>query len=132
MIVDKSEIEALKQQNTEPERAAAPTVPSASPDTPLVQPGKLTGEIQRLLRLRVPLIVRLAHRNMKIGEIRRLSLGAIIEFSRAVNEPLDLLINNQLIARGVAVRVGDRFGLRIQAIRNRADRIQAMGERHTS
>jgi flagellar motor switch protein FliN/FliY len=139
MIVDKAQIEALKRQAQRepngaqsPPSAAASDASAAGPSAPLIRPGRPAGKIQRILHLHLPVIVRLAQRRMTIGTIRRLSLGSIIEFTCNVDRPLDLMINNQLIGRGEAVRVGDRFGLRIFEIRDRADRIQAMGERRSN
>ncbi len=83
--------------------------------------------LARVLRLRVPVIVQLAQRRMPIASIRDLSVGAIIEFDKAVEEPLDLLISNHRIGHGIAVRVGERFGLRIGGIATKADRIRSLG-----
>lgn len=76
------------------------------------------GVEQRLRRLRVSLIAQLAARRMPLGRIRRISIGTILEFDRGIDEPLDLLANNQPIGRGEAVKVGENFGLRITEIRD--------------
>lgn len=128
MIVDQSEIEALLSQaqdlvnevgleETPPPVARPPArrVIDASP------------EIMRLLRLRVPVIVQLASRRMHIAEVRKISLGMIIEFNKAVDDPLDLLINNHPVGSGEAVKVGEHFGLRVSEIGDAAERIKSMG-----
>jgi flagellar motor switch protein FliN/FliY len=73
-------------------------------------------ELQRILRLQVPVIVKLAERRLAMSEVLRLGVGAIIEFSKANGEPLELLINNKAIGLGEAVKVGENFGLRITQI----------------
>ena len=65
------------------------------------------------MRLNVPVIVKLAERKLLLSEVMRLGTGAIIEFSKSNDEPLELLINNKPIGLGEAVKVGDKFGLRI-------------------
>jgi flagellar motor switch protein FliN/FliY len=64
---------------------------------------------------------------MSIGQVRKLSLGMIIEFHKPVGDPLDLLINNRPVGKGDAVKVGERFGLRVSEIGDAATRIRSMG-----
>jgi flagellar motor switch protein FliN/FliY len=137
MIVDQEEIEALLAQaeNLADEvdgaeggsgpALATPPPPKAPPPRPILN---VTPEVARLLKIRVPVIVRLAERRMTVSSARRLSLGMIIEFSKHVDDPLDLLINNHPIGKGETVKVGERFGLRISAIDDRAARIRSLGE----
>jgi len=73
-------------------------------------------ELSRILRLEVPIIVKLAERKLSINEVMRLGAGAIIEFLKSSEEPLQLLVNNKAIGLGEAVKVGENFGLRITQI----------------
>jgi flagellar motor switch protein FliN len=83
-------------------------------------------ELQRILRLEVPVIVKLAERKLSLSEVLRLGTGAIIEFFKSSEEPLELLINNKTIAVGEAVKVGENFGLRITQIGDVRQIIEAM------
>jgi len=74
------------------------------------------GELQRILRLQVPVIVKLAERKLQLSEVMRLGVGAIIEFIKSSDEPLELLINNKVIGIGEAVKVGENFGIRLKQI----------------
>ena len=65
-------------------------------------PPPTQAELQRILRLEVPVIVRLAERKLNMNEVMRLGVGAIIEFFKASDEPLELLINNKVIGAGAA------------------------------
>lgn len=85
-----------------------------------------TAEVQRILKLQVPIIVRLAEKVMPMGEVMRLAPGAIIEFSKSVSEPLELMINNKCIGTGQAVKVGEKFGLRIMNLSTISQVIKAM------
>jgi flagellar motor switch/type III secretory pathway protein FliN len=105
-----------------PAPAALDPVPVASVPAQAADPA-----LARVLRLRVPVIVRLAERRMPLALIRDLSVGVIIEFLKAVDEPLELFINNHPIGHGSAVRVGENFGLRIAEICTPADRIRSLG-----
>lgn len=84
-------------------------------------------ELQRILQLEVPVIVKLAERRLQMSEIMRLGVGAIVEFSKSSDEPLELMINNKTIAVGETVKVGENFGLRITQIGDVKQIIDAMG-----
>lgn len=58
---------------------------------------------------------------LKMGE------GYIIELDKLAGEPLDLYVNSRLIARGEAVMVGDKFGIRLTDVVSPADRIEQLG-----
>ena len=73
-------------------------------------------ELGRILRLEVPIIVKLAERKLNLSEVMRLGTGAIIEFIKSSNQPLELMVNNKVIGLGEAVKVGENFGLRITQI----------------
>jgi flagellar motor switch protein FliN/FliY len=110
-------------------RAPPPTVapPSDSTDEADAASDSPGSEINRILRLEVPVIVKLAERKLTMAEIMRLGPGAIIEFSKSSEEPLELLINNKTIGVGEAVKVGENFGLRITHIGDIKDVIRSMG-----
>jgi flagellar motor switch protein FliN len=97
---------------------AAPPKEIDLPDTP---------EIRRILQLYVPIIVRLAGKIMPLGEIMQLQPGAIIEFSKVIGEDLDLMINNKCIGGGQAVKVGEKFGLKVTQIATIDKMILALG-----
>jgi flagellar motor switch protein FliN/FliY len=84
-------------------------------------------ELQRILRLQVPVIVKLAERKLTLSEVMRLGPGAIIEFMKSNEEPLELLINNKTIGLGDAVKVGENFGLKINQIGDVKEVIRSMG-----
>jgi flagellar motor switch protein FliN/FliY len=50
---------------------------------------------------------------MRIAEVLGLAPGNILELSKAVGEPLDIYVNGQLLARGEAVVVGERYAVRV-------------------
>ena len=94
---------------------------------PAAIPAPAHAELQRILRLQVPVIVKLAQRKITMSEVLRLGVGAIIEFAKSSDEPMELLINNKPIAVGEAVKVGENFGLRITQIGDVKEVIRSMG-----
>ena len=85
------------------------------------------GELQRILKLQVPVIVKLAERRLLLSEVMRLGTGAIIEFAKSSEEPLQLLINNKVIGVGETVKVGENFGLRITQVGDVKQIIASLG-----
>ena len=98
-----------------------PVLRAAPPSSP--------SELRRILHLSVPVIVKLAERKLTLQEVMRLGPGAIIEFSKASDEPLELLINNKSIGLGDAVKVGENFGLKINQIGDVKEVIRSLGGR---
>jgi flagellar motor switch protein FliN/FliY len=84
-------------------------------------------EVQRILRLSVPVIVKLAERKILMSEVMRFGTGAIIEFSKSSEEPLELMVNNKSIAVGETVKVGENFGLRVTKIGDVKSVIRSLG-----
>jgi flagellar motor switch protein FliN len=58
---------------------------------------------------------------LKMGE------GYVIELDKLAGEPLDLYVNSRLIAKGEAVLVGDKFGIRLTDVVSTSDRIEKLG-----
>lgn len=82
--------------------------------------------IDQILKLEVPIVVRLGERLMSVNDVVSLLPGAILELPKKAEEELDLLVNNKQIATGAAVKVGENFGLRITFIGDAKDRILAL------
>ena len=91
-------------------------------------PAPTNRDLQRILRLQVPVIVKLAERKLAMAEGMRLGVGAIIEFGKSSDEPLELMINNRTIGVGETVKVGENFGLRLTQIGDVKQLIGALGK----
>ncbi len=87
----------------------------------------MSPEVKTILRLSVPVIVQVGHRSLPMGDVLSLGPGAILELNKASDRELDLLVNNKPIGTGVAVKVGENFGIKITSIGSPAQRIAAMG-----
>lgn len=73
----------------------------------------MSSNLDQIMKLDVPIIVRLAERQLPLGEVVRLVPGAIIELDKSSDGELDLLVNNRAIGSGTAVKVGENFGIRM-------------------
>ncbi len=88
-------------------------------------------DIETILKLQVPVIVQVGRRRMPLDDILALGPGAIVDLDRSSEEELDLLVNNKIIGRGVAVKVGENFGIRITRVDETSRRIHALGQSTT-
>jgi len=64
----------------------------------------------------VRLTVEIGRKAMRIAEILRLGPGSILELNKANGEPLEIYANDRLVARGEAVVVGERYGVRLTEV----------------
>ena len=62
-----------------------------------------------------------------LRDLLKMSEGYVIELDKLAGEPLDLYVNAKLIARGEAVMVGDKFGIRLTDVTSTCDRIEHLG-----
>jgi flagellar motor switch protein FliN/FliY len=80
-------------------------------------------KLDLLLDVPLELSVELGRARMSIQDLLNLSPGSVIELDKIAGEPLDLLVNGRLVARGEAVVVNDKFGVRITDIVSPSERI---------
>ena len=79
--------------------------------------------LDMLLDVPLDVSVELGRCRMTIQDLLALAPGAVIELDQVAGEPLDILINDRLVARGEAVVVNDKFGVRITDIVSPQERI---------
>jgi len=97
--------------------AAAAAAAQKSGNNDLDDPfDRLPNYIRSLLAVEVPVMVTLARKKQHVNEILELGVGSILKFDKSCDEALDLEVNGRPIARGEAVKVGDKFGLRLTSI----------------
>ncbi|MDZ7615470.1 MAG: FliM/FliN family flagellar motor C-terminal domain-containing protein, partial [Patescibacteria group bacterium] len=101
------------------EPAPAPAAKKPGASVPPAPKGRTTSVRElpiysrSLLRVKVPVVVTLAEKRQPVSRIVELGPGCIIQFDKSCEEMLDLHLGDRLIANGEAVKVGDKFGLRI-------------------
>ena len=96
-------------------------VPKSKPTKAGVPPN-----LDMVLDIRLVATARLGRVEMSIGDILSLGPGSIIQVGHLVDEPVELLVNDKLIARGDIVVVDEKFGLRITEIVSPKERIESL------
>jgi len=115
--VTAEEGEGVEAEGATPQEAVY--TPTEGPEEP---------NIELILDIELPLSVSLGETEMTIHEVLQLSTGSIIELNKSVEEPVDVIVNNKLIAKGEVVVLDSYFALRITEIVSHADRIKSLGQ----
>jgi flagellar motor switch protein FliN len=82
--------------------------------------------IDMLLDVELDVYIELGRANLSIKRILELSPGSIVELDRMAGEPVDLLVNEKVIARGEVVVLDENFGIRIVSLVSAEDRIKSL------
>ncbi len=64
----------------------------------------------------VRVTIEIGRKQMKIGELLKIGPGSVLELDKVAGEPLDVYVNDRRIARGEAVVIGDRYGVRLTEV----------------
>jgi flagellar motor switch protein FliN/FliY len=85
------------------------------------------GNIDLIVDIPVRVTVELGRTRKTIGEVLALGPGSVVELNKMAGEPVDVLVNGKLIARGEVVVIDESFGIRVTEVVSRAERIRSMG-----
>jgi flagellar motor switch/type III secretory pathway protein FliN len=115
-----------------PAAKPAPSVGGGHGAAPVARPGPIapntTGRLpaysRSLLRIKVPVAVKLASKRQPLGRVVEMSPGAIIQFDKSCEEMLELMVGDLQVALGEAVKVGDKFALRVTSMVMPEERFQ--------
>ena len=89
-------------------------------------PIKAIRDLDFLLDIPLEVSVELGRTRMLINDLLQLGQGAVIELNKLAGEPLEILVNQRVIARGEAVVVNEKFGVRITDIINPLERVKQL------
>lgn len=83
--------------------------------------------IDLLLDIPLQVSVEVGRSKILVNDLLQLQEGSLIELDKLAGEPLDLFVNGRLIARGEAVVINDKFGLRLTEVVSPSERIEQLG-----
>jgi flagellar motor switch protein FliN/FliY len=72
--------------------------------------------LERLMNVTVRVSAELGRCSLRVRDVLNLGTGSIVELDRAADGPIDVLVNDEPIARGEVIAVGERFGVRITEV----------------
>ncbi len=83
-------------------------------------------DLDLILDIDLNVSVELGKVKMPVNELLQLGQGSIIELAKSVGEPLDIYVNNTLIAKGEVVILDQKFGIRVADIINPIERVKSL------
>lgn len=83
-------------------------------------------EIDFLLDIPLEVTAELGRTRMLIRDLLQLGQGSVIELDKIAGEPMEILVNNRLVARGEVVVVNEKFGVRLTDIISPTERIRQL------
>ncbi len=104
------------------------TYNSNQPESDLIETNDKSQNLERILNMKVPIIVRIANKNMKVGEVMKLNIGTVIQFDQDAYQHIDLLVNNEIVGLGQPVKIGENFGLKITQLGDITHTIKSLGQ----
>jgi flagellar motor switch protein FliN/FliY len=99
--------------------AAEPTIPTAVS-------AASAAKLDVVLDIELPLIVRFGRTQMTLRALSQVGPGSIIDMERSPDEPVQMLVGEQVIARGEVVVVGGHYGVRVLDLVSAADRVRVL------
>ncbi|MBP78504.1 MAG: flagellar motor switch protein FliN [Deltaproteobacteria bacterium] len=110
--------------NTDDEDVLLQTAKSNSEEGESVDGISLDSDL--LKNIPVTISVEVGRTSLQIKELMRLTQGSVVELDRLAGEPLDLLVNDTLVAQGEIVLVNDRYGMRLTQIVPKSERMKLL------
>lgn len=82
--------------------------------------------INLIMDVKLPVRVRIGQKKMLLRDVLSMDIGSVIELNQLANDPLDILVDNHVIAQGEVVIVDGNFGVQVTSIGTKKDRLQQL------
>lgn len=116
---------ALDEQAAAEQAAANPAPIAQLNDESKPQNGKDV-DLDMVMEIPVTISMEIGRTRISIRNLLQLSQGSVVELDRLAGEPMDVLVNDTLIAHGEVVVVNDKFGIRLTDVISAAERIKKL------
>jgi len=104
--------------------AAWPMGSAVGGDATIGEPGG-SKTLELLMDVALPVSVSFGRTSLQIREVLKLNTGSVVELDRLVSEPVEVIVNNCVIARGEVVVVDGNYGVRVTQLASRAERLRS-------
>lgn len=117
---------AEEKSNVAKNLEAVPDAPVAAPPAKTPEDEKADRNLALILDIPLRVTVELGRTRMVVAELLNLGQGSVIELSKLAGEPMEVLVNDKLVARGEAVVVNEKFGVRLTDIISPSERVEQL------
>ena len=115
-----SVVNPAREAPAKPDASAA----AASPSTPA--PAPPPNSMDLLFDVELPVSISFGRAQLPLKDVIKLTTGSIVELNRSVSEPVEVIVNNCVIARGEVVVVEGNYGIRIKQVVSRQERLRTL------
>jgi len=130
MAEDTNQEEEPVKDEGEVEGAGATAVEEQEGDTNQEEGGKADeakeANLDLILDIPLSVTVELGRSKMLINDLLQLGQGSVVELTKLVGDPLEVLVNDKLVARGEVVVVNEKFGVRLTDIVTPMERVKSL------
>jgi flagellar motor switch protein FliN/FliY len=105
---------------------AAPAPQAKRASDSIAAAGRSYPNLDVILDIDLPLSVRFGETEMTLDALTRIGPGSVIDLGRSPDDPVDILVNGRLVARGEVVVVAGNYGVRVHEVVSAADRLRSM------
>lgn len=131
-IFDENLVNKLEGKDTKDSQQNASSIDSSAQSLESIcrEDVKLSEEelknISLILDVRLPVRVRIGKKKMLLKDVLNMDIGSVVELNQLANDPLDILVDDNVIAQGEVVIVDGNFGVQITTIGTKKDRLQQL------
>ncbi|MGH9659170.1 MAG: flagellar motor switch protein FliN, partial [Bryobacteraceae bacterium] len=79
-----------------------------------------------LMEVELPVSISFGRAHLPLRKVMKLNSGSIVELNRTISEPVEVIVNNCVIARGEVVVVNGNYGVRIDQVVSREERLRTL------
>jgi flagellar motor switch protein FliN/FliY len=102
-------------------------LPQADPEALLAQRSQTSRTLELLREIELPVSISFGRAEMALRDVLKLTAGSVVELDRSIDDPVELIVNDTVVALGEVVVVEGNYGLRIQKIMGRVDLLHSSG-----
>jgi flagellar motor switch protein FliN/FliY len=129
LAIDEAVNEALSGEKSSSPKATGSSgnifdMPSSEPSVKLEE-GEMKN-IGLIMNVKLPVRVRIGKKKMLLKDVLSMDIGSVIELNQLANDPLDILVDDHVIAQGEVVIVDGNFGVQITSIGTKRDRLNKL------
>jgi flagellar motor switch protein FliN len=112
---------------SQPEETTQPVTPSS--EAPIVPPAPaaISSAAPLLMGVKLPIRILLGRTELRLQDIARLGAGAVVELDCSPDDPVEILVNDRVIAHGEVVLVDGNYGVRITKMADRGQKAEVEG-----
>lgn len=126
--MEEAKAKQQSQAETETAEAASPIKLRTGTADAAASPHGTESALEFVLDIPLRVSVELGRTKILVQDLLKLHKGSVIELSKIAGEPLEILVNEQVVAKGEVIVVNEKFGVRLTDIVSHAQRIRQLGE----